>query len=65
VIEKLANAGQTASVAQRIRILDLLNAFPSIAVAARKFPIAFRRLFLLATRRTAARSSGPLSRASR
>ena len=34
VIEKLTNAGQTARFAQRIRILDLLNAFPSIAVAA-------------------------------
>ena len=34
VIEKLKNAGQTARFAQRIRILDLLNAFPSIAVAA-------------------------------
>jgi hypothetical protein len=34
VIEKLANAGQTARFAQRIRVVDLLNAFPSLAVAA-------------------------------
>ena len=34
VIEKLTNVGQTAHFAQRIRLLDLLNAFPSIAVAA-------------------------------
>ena len=34
VIEKLKNASQTARFAQRIRILDVLNAFPSIAVAA-------------------------------
>jgi hypothetical protein len=34
VIEKLPKSGKTAHFAQRIRILNLLNAFPSIAVAA-------------------------------
>jgi hypothetical protein len=34
VIEKLTNAGQTGRFAQRIRVLDLLKAVPSLDVAA-------------------------------
>jgi hypothetical protein len=34
VIEKLTKPGQAARFAQRIRVLDLLNAFSSLAVAA-------------------------------